>query len=322
MLMMSRNVSMRIACCALVLAVAPWLFGRQQGAPPADFANVELRVLPVQGSVHMLYAGSAGNIAVHAGKDGVLLVDALYGALAPRIAAEVRKITPSPIRYIINTSADAHHVDGNAALAATGVFGATPAAGRGATILAHENVLNRLTRALTGEARTSPQRGLPNSEYFGPQKDFYFNGEPIFVFHEPNARTDGDSIVLFRKSDTIAAGDLFTPGRYPVIDVAKGGSVQGFINALNHVLDLAVPERLQDAGTRIVPGHGRLSNEADVVEFRDMAVIIRDRIRDMIRKGMTLDQVRSARPTRDYDPEFGSGDQLVEAMYRSLTAAR
>ena len=296
------------------LALAAGPLGAQQ---PADVANAALRVLPVQGNVYML-VGPGGNVTIQVGKDGVLLVDTMFEPLAPRIAAEFRKLTNLPLRYIIDTSIDADHIGGNAALAAMGATGATQVTGGGATVIAHENVLNRLARPVTTRETPPLVRGLPSDEYFTPTKDFYFNGEPVIVIHEPNAHTDGDSMVFFRRSDVVSAGDIFTPDRYPVIDVETGGSVQGLVAALNHLLDLAVPERLQDGGTRVIPGHGRVCNEADVVEYRDMVTIVRDRIQDLIKKGMTLEQVRAAKPTLDYDARYGSGDRFIGAVYTSL----
>jgi glyoxylase-like metal-dependent hydrolase (beta-lactamase superfamily II) len=186
-------------------------------------------------------------------------------------------------------------------------------------IMANENVLRRLTAQ-----PNPPEFGLPIDEYFTPQRDFHFNGEAVILYHERNAHTDGDSVVLFRGSDVVATGDVFTPGAYPFIDVANGGSVQGEIDALGHILQLTVPAKTQEGGTYVIPGHGRICDEADVVEFRDMIVIVRDRVRDMMKKGMTLAQIQAAKPTRDYDTEyikpnsFVTADQFVEAIYRSM----
>jgi cyclase len=283
--------------------------------------DVQLNLMHVQGNVYMLHAGSAGNIAVQIGEDGVLVVNALREGLAERIAAEIATVTDAPIRYIVNTSDDLHNTSGNAELAALGTFGSTNAARRpGATLVAHENVMLRLV-PLTGEGSDPfPMSGVPLNVYILPFKDLHFNGEPIFIMHQPQAHTDGDSIVLFRKSDTIAVGDLFIPGEYPVIDIARGGNVQGLLRALHRILDLAVPAHLQDGGTRIIPGRGRLANEADVVEYRNMVAIVRDRVRDLIGRGMTLDQIQATRPTFDYDTQYGSGTAFVESIYHSLTA--
>jgi len=179
-------------------------------------------------------------------------------------------------------------------------------------------VLNRLSATTP----PTPAAALPTTTYFLPSMDFFFNGEPVVILHAPRAHTDGDSIVWFRRSDVLAVGDLVRLDRYPEIDLARGGSVNGLIAALDRIIEITVPERLQDGGTRVVVGHGRLCNEADIVEYRDMVAIIRDRVADLVKKGQTLDQVKAARPTRDYDTRYGSGDAMTESVYRSLTEKR
>ena len=306
-----RRWSLAIVTIAAFLVAAT---SSTRGQTPPGAAGPALRVLPVQGNVSML-VGPAGNVTIQTGKDGVLLVDTMTDAIAPAIGTQLKTMSPRPIRYIIDTSMDPDHVGGNAVLAAMGTAGASPVAGGGATVIAHENVVNRLSRPTPGR-----QPGLPNDEYFTPTKDFYFNGEPVFVIHIANAHTDGDSIVLFRRSDVITAGDIFTPDRYPVIDLEHGGSVQGLLEGLNRLLFLAVPEHLQEGGTRIIPGHGRLCNEADVVEYRDMVTIVRDRIQDAIKKGQSLDQVKAAHPALDYEGRYGAADAFVTSIYNSLRA--
>ena len=269
------------------------------------------------------------------GKHGVLLVDAPPPELAPQAFAEIAKLSADPIRYVVSTSDAREHIAGNEAIASLGQApggasrqsaAANPVllgSAQGMTILAHENVLNRLTQA-TGAAAV-PRSVLPTSEYYQPTKDFSFNGEPIIVYHMPSAHSDGDSVVLFRNSDVISTGDVFTPDRYPNIDRARGGSVQGLIDALNAILAMTVPEAFQEGGTKVIPGHGRLCEEIDVVEYRDMVVIVTDRIRDLIAKGQTLAQVQAARPTLDYDLEYPSRavtpSMFVEAVYSSLASA-
>jgi glyoxylase-like metal-dependent hydrolase (beta-lactamase superfamily II) len=284
-----------------------------------DFSAVELSVLPVQGGVYMI-AGAGGNVSVQVGEEGVLVVDTQFAPLAPRIMAEIRKLSRGPVRFIINTHDHLDHVGGNAAF----VELIKPTSLEPLQVIAHENALNRLSNPPAGTAPT-PSGGLPADSYFTPTKDFHFNGEAVFLYHAPNAHTDGDTIVLFRESDVVSTGDLFTPGGYPFIDRSRGGSVQGLIAGLNQVLHLTVPAKTQERGTYVIPGHGRICDEADVVEFRDMVVIVRDRIAAMIERGMTLRQIQAARPTLDYDTEyvredsFITAEEFVAAVHSSLT---
>jgi len=173
--------------------------------------------------------------------------------------------------------------------------------------------------ALTGDA-------VPDSTFEGAHKDMYANGEAVQLLYQPNAHTDGDLLVFFRGSDVISTGEIYRTDSYPVIDVAKGGSVQGEINALNTILDLAIPERNQMGGTRVIPAHGHLANEADVLEYRDMLTIIRNRVRAMAQKNMTLAQVKEAHPSLEYDPLYGNhgvtGDQILEIVYNEETAKK
>jgi cyclase len=284
-----------------------------------DFDKVEIHTEPVQHNIYML-VGAGGNTTLQVGSEGVLIVDTQFAPLAPKLMTEIHKLSPGPLRYIINTHMHPDHVGGNAAIAKlAGVDAALPL-----KIIAQENVLNRLTATAPGQT-PFPEAGLPIDEYGTSTKNLHFNGEAIIIYHEPNAHTDGDSVVLFRGSDVISTGDIFTPDGYPFIDIEHGGTVQGEILALNHILQLAVPAKTQEGGTYIVPGHGRICDDADVVEFRDMVVIVRDRIRNMIQKNMTLDQVKAAKPTRDYDTEyvtkssFVTADRFVEAVYKSLS---
>jgi cyclase len=287
--------------------------------------NSQLNVVPVQGKVHLI-SGAGVNVTVHVGKYGVLLVDTPQAANVPRVMDEIRKLSNLPLRWVINTTSSPEYVAGNAALIApfTGRSGGgAPFGFVGLTrpsVVAHENVLNRMANPQGGTS-ASPD-ALPTTTYFLPSMDFS-NGEAVILYHQPAAHSDSDSLVLFRGSDVISTGAVFTPGRYPEIDLARGGSVNGLIAALTTILSLAVPEGFASGGTLIVPGHGRICEETDVAEFRDMVVIIRDRIQDQIKKGMTWEQVKASRPSRDYDAEYGStpadADRFVESIYRSLT---
>jgi cyclase len=297
-----------------VLGIGGLLLAQQQ---QIDFDKVEMHVQPVQGNVYML-VGAGGNVTIQVGKQGVLLVDTEYGPLAPKIMTEVRKLSNGPLRYIINTHVHGDHVGGNEELVKmTPVDNTQPL-----NIVAHENVLNRMTTPVTSNVTPPPQVGLPTTEYFLPEKDLFFNGEAVVLYHAPNAHTDGDSIVFFRRSDVISTGDLFTPERYPGIDLNRGGNVNGIISALNRIIQIAIPEDKQEGGTLIIPGHGRLTEEADVVEYRDMVTIVRDRIQDGIKKGRTLEQIKASKPTLDYDTRYGAGDAFIENVYKSLTAKK
>jgi len=302
-----------------------------RGAAPAPAAaDAELHTLHVQGNVYML-VGAGGNIAVQIGDDGVLLVDTGLAANADKVVAAIRTLSNKPIRYIVNTHVHPDHVGGNDAI---GKLGSTIAggnvgagAGVGAGIIAHENVLNRMS-APTGQQAPFPTTAWPTDTYISKQKELFFNGESLQIIHQPAAHTDGDSIVYFRKSDVIAAGDLFVTTTYPFIDQARGGNITGIIAALNNMLDIAIPKAMQEGGTYIIPGHGRLTDEADLLEYRDMITIIRDRIQDGVKRGLTLEQVKAGKPTLDYDARWGATtgfwttDQFIEAVYKDLGKAK
>jgi cyclase len=286
-----------------------------QQSPSAD----EIGVLKVQGNLYMLVT-AAGNIAAQVGDDGILLVNTGTEAMAPKVAAALRTLSDKPILWVVNTDADPDHIGGNAALPS---LSGLPK-GRQPRIVAHENVLNRLGGPATPKQSRLPEALWPNDEYFTPVKDFSFNGEAVVVTHAPDALTDGDSIVHFRRSDVLATGDVLTPGLYPVIHLDRGGGIQGLIDALNQILRITVPLKYEESGTYVIPGRGRLCDEADVVEFRNMVTIVRDRVRDMIGKDRTLEQVKASRPTRDYDTTYDakSADAFVEAIYKSLSATK
>ena len=170
-----------------------------------------------------------------------------------------------------------------------------------------------------------PQAMLPTSTFFTEKKEIYFNGEPIEILAQPSAHTDGDVLVFFRGSDVIAAGDLFSTASYPILDEKRGGGIQGHLDALNRILDITVPRFNEQGGTLVIPGHGRLCNESDVDDYRNWMTIVRDRVQEMQKKGMSIQQVKAARPTLDYDGVFANSkwtkDQFLEAVFRSLDAS-
>jgi cyclase len=297
-----------------------------------------LETLPVRGQVSMISAEGL-NALVQVGPQGVLVVDAMTEALAEPLLASIRALAGTrPIRYIVNTHASREFTGGNLALAAAGsqlvagnfagqvgqraVDGAVPQA----FVVAHENVLNAMS-APTGGQPAAPFGAWPTDTFFQAEKTMYFNGEGIQLLHAP-AGTDGDVLVFFRSSDVIAAGDIYNTTGYPRIDVRRGGHVNGVIEGLNRLIDLAISEQFTEGGTRIVPGRGRISDEFDVVEYRDMVTIVRDRVQHLIAKKMTLAQVQAARPTLDWEPRYGSSSgswttaMFVEAVYQSLAQPR
>lgn len=296
--------------------------------PAYDDGAVE--ALHVQGNVHLV-AGSGANIAVQVDPDGLLLVDSSVAAMSGQVLAAIRTISDKPIRHIINTSADEHHTGGNEALSNVGRNvnvgvggrgGREPARLEGAPVIAHENVLHRMS-GLRGEPARMPYGVWPHDTFFTGMKQMYFGGEVVEMLHLPAAHTDGDVIVWFRKSDVIAAGDILSTVSYPMPDFERGGSVQGLLDALNRILDITFPEFNNQGGTLVIPGHGRICNESDVAEYRDMTTIIRDRIQAMVEQGKTLAQVKAAGPTRDYDGIYSTpswtGEMFVEAIYTELT---
>jgi len=266
-------------------------------------------------------AGGGANVGVQVGEDGLVVVDTGAAAGAPGVLAAIRRISPKPIRYIIDTGPDADHVGGNEALANAGekIFagalggGAQDAAERVAPVLSAEGVLRHLAK--------SPAGGWPTEVFHYSRKAMYLNGEAIEVLHQPAAHTDSDIFAFFRRSDVVMAGDVLDTRQFPVIDVEKGGSIQGEIAALDELVRIAVPSTpvvTREAGTIVVPGHGRLCDQYDVVEYRDMVTIIRDRVRDVMKAGRSLAEVKAAQPAKGYIGRYGNPDRFVEAIYRSL----
>ena len=313
--------------------MATALLGTAAGLAAQQVPPVDLEVLRIRPNFYMI-AGAGGNIGVQVGTDGVVVVDTGSASNADAVVAAIKKISAQPIRYVINTSADPDHVGGNAVVAKagqtlfTGGGGAGIAAdflGGAASILSAEQVLTRMSQ---GQPPRFPLAAWPTETFNQARKYLYLNDEGIEVFHPPAAHTDGDAIVFFRRSDVVVAGDVFDTTRFPVIDLSRGGTIHGEIAALQKLVDTAIPSVpivSREAGTLVIPGHGRVCDQLDVVDYRDMVTIIRDRVRDLKKQGLTLEQILAASAARGYTRRYGSDSgswttrAFVEAVYRSLS---
>lgn len=333
-----KRVIFPAASCAAALAAGSFVQAQQARTVPQTLQAGQARVvagikiLNVRNQVYMLQ-GAGGNITVLAFPEGVTLVDSGLASMSENVLAAIRTITSQPITYVINTDADPDHTGGNEKLRAAGrqitggnVVGNAPDIGQSAEIIAHENVLIRMIAP--GVQPPIPAAATPETTYHTDtlKLSTFYHGDAIQLVHAPAAHTDGDTMVWFRHNDVIATGDVFNTTNYPMIDLEHGGSINGEVDALNRIIDLAFPEFRLENGTLVVPGHGRLCDVADVAYYRDMVTIIRDRVQDLIKKGSTLEQVKAARLTRDYDPYYSknasaySPDMFVETVYKSLSA--
>jgi cyclase len=326
----------RAAVAVALVAVVPTA-ARAQAKPaqPAP-ARAPLETIQLRDNFYAII-GAGANIGVQIGLDGVIVVDTGSGERSADVLAEIKKVTPRPIRYIINTSAHRDHVGGNDDLSKagqsvipTGGLNEIGAAGGRAPILAEEHVQTAMT-APHGEQAKYPIGGWPtvtySSDLMETQKDVFFNGEAIITTYQPNAFSDGDSVVFFRRSDVVVTGEVYDPTRFPRIELENGGSIQGIIDALNRIIAITVPPIplvWQEGGTIVIGARGIIGHEADVVDYRDMVTIVRDRVQDLIKKGQTLAQVRQADPVKGYRGRFGADtgpwttNQFIEAVYKSL----
>jgi cyclase len=305
--------------------------GRGASAPQAAqdrSGQGQVRVTNVRPNIYML-TGAGSNITVMPFEEGAVVVDTGTAAMADRVLETINRLSPKRIADIINTSATADHVGGNEKLHNAGQrLPFEIVTGEGPMVIAHEKVMARMS-APTGKEAAAPEDAWPNETYHVDYKKLaaeYRGGEQIELMYMPAAHSDGDSIVWFRHADVIATGDVFMENSYPIIEVASGGTINGVIDALNRILDIAFANFRSEGGTMIIPGHGRLCDMSDVAYYRDMLTIIRDRVQDMIKKGTTLEQVKAAKLTLPYDGRYGSTsgpwttDMFVEAVYRTLGA--
>ena len=317
-----------LAVLAAIVAGASALHAQQGRADTA-----EIKAHHVQGKIHML-VGAGANVLISVGDDGVLVVDSGVAGMSEKLLAKINDVSGGkPIRLVINTHYHPDHTGGNELIAKSGgaivagnfaqQINSRTGGGGTAFIFAHENTLRHFELAPAGQ--TAPPVGAwPTDVFYGKRKDFSFNGEAVVMLFEPNAHTDGDILVHFRGSDVVAAGDVYINTSYPTIERASGGAINSYLTALNNLLEVTVPLDKQEAGTFVVPGHGRLADEADVVEYRDMLTIIRDRVEGLKKGGMTLQQVIAARPTLDYDGRYaaekgpGSAAAFIESVYAGV----
>ena len=321
-----RSTSQRWLIASVVVCATGALISPARAQQPA------VETIQIRPNVFVIFGGGA-NVTVHLGPEGAVLVDSGSAMAADRVLAAVHAITSKKIRLIINTSADSDHVGGNETLAAGGVS-LNPNEFNGgseqAAVLAHENVLLRMS-APTGQTSLFPIGMWPTETYTSRVKSMYVNDDGIQVIRQPAAHSDGDSIVFFRRVDVIATGDIVDLRQFPVIDPAHGGTIDGEIDALNRLLELAIPAMplvYKEGRTLLVPGHGRISDHAELVEYRDMVTVVRDVVKNMIDKGMSLDQIKAANPTQGYRTRYGSDtgpwttDMFVEAVYKGLVKGK
>ena len=300
-----------------------------QGGGAARSNAEAVEVVQLRPNFYMI-GGAGGNIAIQTGSNGTLVVDTGTAEAAGRALAAIQKVTTEPISLIINTSPDPEHVGGNAVIAKAGRLLFEGVSGETTAIFAHEKVLLRMS-APTGQTSAFPDDAWPTDTFVQARKDLFFNKEGVQIITVPAGHSDAASIVFFRASEVVVAGKLLDATRFPVIDLAKGGSVQGEIDGLNRIIDLAlrpIPFVHEGGATHVIPGRGRVYDKIDVVEYRDMMVVIRDVVADMIRRGMTLEQVKAAAPAKAYETQYGSKtgpwttDDFVAAVYESVKAGK
>jgi glyoxylase-like metal-dependent hydrolase (beta-lactamase superfamily II) len=285
-----------------LLAVMPLAVAQQ------DMSQVVIESQKVAEGVYML-TGAGGNIGASVGEDGIVIIDDQFQELTPRIQEALAKLSPKPVRFVINTHWHFDHVGGNEN------FG-----NAGAVILAHGNVRKRmsttqLVKMFNREVPPSPRVALPVVT-FESDVTIHYNDEELYVFHVDNAHTDGDGLILFRKANVLHTGDTLFNGFYPFIDADSGGSIDGMIASADKVLGIVNEQ------TRIIPGHGPLATPKDLKAFRDMLATLRDSVAKLIRDGKTLEQAIEAAPTKSLDAEWGDGflkpEQVVQMVYMDL----
>jgi glyoxylase-like metal-dependent hydrolase (beta-lactamase superfamily II) len=310
----------RLICAVAIAALAAGM------AVAEDKKTTGVHPYHVQGNVWMI-VGAGANIAMQVGKEGVFLVDTGKAGVTDQVLAAIRQVSDGPIRYVFNTSAEADHVGGNETIAAL-EGGVTTGDGKGPlpNVTAQDNVLRRMSMPGADGKAPYPPIAWPQDAYLAPRRNTFFNGEVVDILHEPAAHSDGDTIVYFRGSNVLVSGDIFTTTNLPLVNRKWGGTSKGMLDALNRMLDIAVPENMQEGGTYIIPGHGRVCDEADLVEYRDMVHELRDRMQDLVNvQHLTLEQVKAQRPIIGWEKRYGkpewTPDMLTETLYEEFKGA-
>lgn len=288
-------------------AVAGFLLGLCSLAMGQDFENAVIKTEMIAPNLYVLY-GVGGNIGVSVGDDAVFVIDDQYAPMAPKIAAAIKQITDKPVKFVVNTHWHGDHTGGNKAMGTAG-----------ALIVAHDNVRKRMSsdqfiKLLDWKVAPSPKLALPTVT-FANDVTFHINGDEVFAFHVANAHTDGDTIVQFRKANVIHMGDTFFNGLYPFIDSSSGGNPDGVIAVANRVLALI------DDNTKIIPGHGPVTNKAELKVYRDMLVTVTMRVKAMVKQGKSMKEIIAAKPSAEFDERWGKGFIPPERMIAMLVGA-
>lgn len=322
----------RILTLAVALAATVAVDAQQQGRPVTELQRprrvdygkrADIEVIKVKGDVYLL-AGAGTHVVVQVGPQALFVVDTATADMSDKLLAAIKTISPLPIRFVVNTSADADHVGGNERFAKSAGDNVNAFLQQSARVYATEAAYARMTNPKDGSA-PQPTAIWPTDSFSSPLKSLY-NGEPIELIRRPNAHTDGDLMVFFRTSDVLVTGELFATDRYPVIDAKHGGTLDGIIGALNQAIDIAIPEYNSMGGTMVIPASGPIANEIDLVEYRDGLSIIGDRVTQRVLEGRTLDQVKAEGVSLDYDGIYGatSGpwttDMFIAAVYNEVKA--
>lgn len=274
-----------------------------------DFSKVEIIPEKITENIYML-KGSGGNIGVCVGEKGVLMIDSQFAPLSDKIKTAIKALSDQPIHYLVNTHWHGDHTGGNENINTDEIL-----------LVAHDNVYERMSKdnlikAFSRTVPAAPKNARPEIT-FTDKMTLRFNGEAVMVFHVDNAHTDGDAMVYFANSNVLHMGDTYFNGRYPYIDLSSGGSVDGLLNAINTAIMIV------DEDTKIIPGHGDLSNKKELLKYREVVLTVRDRVKTAIKNGKSLEAIKAAKLNADYDEAWGSGfidgARIVDIMYTSLT---